>query len=53
MVPEERPEASLITSQVGDARSPFYELKYGHGSELREVRLTLFDSPGSNGGEPR
>ena len=32
-----------------------YELargNFGHGSELQEVRLTLFDSPGSSEGEP-
>ena len=26
---------------------------FGHGSELQEVRLTLFDSPGSSRGELR
>jgi peptidoglycan/LPS O-acetylase OafA/YrhL len=28
-------------------------METGHGSELHEVRLTLFDSPESSGGEPR
>ena len=45
--------AELVAGHfVNRTRSRKSRMKKRHGSELHEVRLTLFDSPGSSGGEP-